>query len=88
MKTCEDCIHIEVCAMCIPSLPICDSYKGKEDIVSKGLFDQYKWERDVAIEQLEELGLSLGQKIEGVYMTKEEHDKLLEYKWMYEELCG
>lgn len=40
--------------------------------------DQIKWERDIAIEQLEELGLSLGQKIDGVYITKEEYDRLLE----------
>lgn len=48
------------------------------DSVSKGLFDQIKWERDIAIEQLEELGLSLGQKIDGVYITKEEYNRLLE----------
>lgn len=47
------------------------------DVVSKGLFDQIKWERDVAIEQLKELGLSFGQKIDGIYLTKEE---LLKYK--------
>jgi hypothetical protein len=57
------------------------------DAVSRGLFEQYKWERDIAIGQLEELGLSLGQKIEGVYLTKDEHEKLLEYKYMYEDLC-
>jgi hypothetical protein len=48
---------------------------------------QFKWERDIALEQLEELGLSFGQKIEGVYLSKEEHEKLLEYKYMYENLC-
>lgn len=58
------------------------------EVVSKGLFDQFKWERDIAIEQLDELGLSLGQKIDGVYLTREEHDKLLEYKLMYEDLCN
>ena len=57
------------------------------DAVSRGMFEQYKWERDIAIEQLEELGLGLGQKIEGVYLTREEHEKLLEYKYMYEDLC-
>ena len=57
------------------------------DVVSRGLFDQYKWERDVAIEQLEKLGLGFGQKIDGVYLTKEEYEKLLEYKYMYEDLC-
>jgi hypothetical protein len=57
------------------------------DAVSRGLFEQYKWERNIAIGQLEELGLSLGQKIEGVYLSNEEHEKLLEYKHMYEDLC-
>lgn len=87
MKCCEDCIHIEVCAMCAPPLPVCDSYKGKEDIVSRSLFEQYKWERDIAIEQLEELGIAFAQKIDGVYLSKEEHETLLEYKYMYENLC-
>ena len=57
------------------------------EVVSKSLFDQIKWERDIAIEQLEGLGLSLGQKIDGVYLTKEEYEKLREYKYMYEDLC-
>ena len=48
------------------------------EAVSKGLYDQIKWERDIALEQLEELGISLGQKIDGVYLTKEECNKLLE----------
>lgn len=58
------------------------------DAVSRGLFEQYKWERDVAISQLEELGIGFGRKIDGVYLTKEEHEKLLEYKHMYEDLCN
>ena len=33
-----------------------------EDAVSRGVFEQVMWERDVAIEQLEELGYSLGEK--------------------------
>lgn len=57
------------------------------DVVSRGLFEQYKWERDVAISQLEELGIGFGQKIDGVYLTNEEYEKLLEYKHMYEDLC-
>ena len=47
---------------------------------------QYVWERDVAVSQLEELGLGLGQKIDGVYLSKEEYETLLEYKYMYEDL--
>ena len=58
-----------------------------EDVVSRELFDQIKWERDIALGQLEELGIGFGQKIDGVYLTKEEHEKLLEYKYMYEDLC-
>lgn len=52
-----------------------------------GAVDQFKWERDIAIEQLEELGIGFGQKIDGVYLTKEEYEKLREYKYMYEDLC-
>ena len=48
------------------------------DAVSKSLYDQIKWERDIALGQLEELGISLGQKIDRFYLTKEEYDKLLE----------
>ena len=49
---------------------------------------QFKWERDIAIEQLGELGISFGEKIDGVYLDKEEYEKLLEYKYMYEDLCN
>ena len=35
-----------------------------DDTVSRGVFEQVRWERDVAIEQLHELGYELGQKIE------------------------
>ena len=51
------------------------------------VLDQIRWERDIAIEQLSELGLSLGQIIDGKYLAKEEYDKLLEYKYMYKDLC-
>lgn len=51
-----------------------------------GAFEQVAWERNIAIQQLEELGISLGQKIDGVYLTKQEYEELLDYKWMYEKL--
>ena len=57
------------------------------DAVSKVLFDQIKCERDIAISQLEDLGICFGEKIDGVYLTKEEYEKLVEYKYMYEDLC-
>ena len=40
--------------------------------------DQLMWERDIAIEQLAELGIGFGQKIDGVYLSKEEYNRLLE----------
>lgn len=52
-----------------------------------GAFEQVAWERNIAIKQLEELGLSLGQKIDGYYLTQEEYKKLFEYRLMYENLC-
>ena len=54
--------------------------------VNDGLVGQYRWERDVAIDQLEQLGISWGQKIDGVYLTKEEYEELLEYQWKYQHL--
>lgn len=41
-----------------------------------GCVEQYRWERDMAIEMLDELGLSFGQKIDGVYLSKEEYEEL------------
>lgn len=35
-----------------------------KDTISRGVFEQVRWERDIAIEQLHELGYELGQKIE------------------------
>lgn len=52
-----------------------------------GAIDQIRWERDIAIEQLEELGIGFGEKIDGIYLNKEEYEKLREYKYMYENLC-
>ena len=51
------------------------------------IVEQCRWERDIATEQLHELGLGLGQKIDGVYLTHDKYNKLLEYKLMYEDLC-
>lgn len=45
------------------------------------LIEQYQWERDVALEQLEDLGICFGEKVDGVYLTKEEYDEMLEYIW-------
>lgn len=47
--------------------------------------DRSRWERDIATEQLETLGLTLGQKIDGVYISNEEYRKLLDCKKICEE---
>lgn len=52
-----------------------------------GILNQLRWELDVAIDQLKQLGIGFGEKIDGKYLTKEEYEELLEYKYMYEELC-
>ena len=36
-----------------------------EDVVSRKVFEQVKWERDTAIQTLQEHGISLGEKKEG-----------------------
>lgn len=43
------------------------------------VLEQIRWERDIAIDQLNELGISFGEKIDGVYLSKEEYDEMLEY---------
>ncbi len=49
--------------------PKCIPVKSKEqepseDVVSRGVFEQVMWERDIAIQQLKELGYEFGEKIE------------------------
>ena len=41
------------------------------DAVSRGVFEQVKWERDVAIEQLKELGYGLGEKPRNDVLSRE-----------------
>lgn len=51
------------------------------------IVEQSRWERDIATDQLHELGIGLGQKIDGIYLTHDKYKELLEYKLMYENLC-
>ena len=55
------------------------------EAVSVGTLEQFIWERDIAISQLEELGLSLGQKVDYVKeaIDKATPMKLKEVKGMY-----
>ena len=57
----------------------------EEAFMSLACLGQYMWERDVAIAQLEELGLSLGQKVDHVKeaIDKATPMKLKEVKGMY-----
>lgn len=48
--------------------------------------EQSKWERDVVMSQLADIGVCFGQKMDGVYLSKEEYEELVEYKHMYEGL--
>lgn len=50
------------------------------------VLEEVKRERDIAIDQLAELGINFGQKIDGVYLTHDELTDLLEYKHMHEDL--
>ena len=51
-----------------------------DDTVSRGAFEQVMWERDIAIEQLHELGYELGQKIEPCDdIAQERYKDLCEY---------
>lgn len=40
------------------------------DAVSRGVHEQVRWERDVAIEQLESYGISLGEKADVVKVVR------------------
>lgn len=51
------------------------------------VLEQIRWERDVAVAQINELGLSFGERIDGVYLPNNLYDELLEYKYRYENLC-
>ena len=49
--------------------------------------EQYRWECEIAMSQLEQLGIGFAEKIDGMYISRDEYNKLLEYKAMYEDLC-
>jgi hypothetical protein len=59
----------------------------EEAFVSLACLGQYMWERDVAISQLEELGLNLGQKVDGMKVVNlDELAESIENKMTY--MCG
>ena len=48
--------------------------QNPSDTVSRGVFEQVMWERDIAIEQLKELGYGLGEKIEPTISNDQKKD--------------
>lgn len=60
----------------------------KQAMTALGAIGQYKWELNVAVSQLKDLGFQFGQNTKGyVCITQEEYEQLLEYKAMYKDLC-
>lgn len=57
---CEDCCYVVVNEM--RNYPTIDPLKN--GYVLSGVLDQVRWERDVAIEQLNSYGIQLGEKAE------------------------
>ena len=79
-QMCKDCSHAEMYSTTSMKCTVkdeivlndgrCNSFEPnvkqpcEDEMVSKGVLEQVMWERDIAIEQLHELGYELGQKIE------------------------
>ena len=61
-------------------LGVCMTIKSAPtiDAVSMGVFEQVKWERDVAIAQLEELGIGFGQKKPDIQIVRHGYWKVIE----------
>lgn len=55
------------------------------DVVSKGLYEQIKWERDVALAQLEEYGVSLGEKAD---VVKVRHGRWVSVQHKLARVCS
>lgn len=72
MTSCYDCIHCGACSDAGDSgfsslkedASECKHFKNKADVVSVEAFEQVKWERDTAIEQLWTYGIALCEKKE------------------------
>lgn len=83
MATCKDCVHCEVCKKrhwhIIESQYMyqmkdveirCEHYKNKADVVSKKAYEQVKWERDTAIEQLNSYGVDFCEEADVVPVVR------------------
>lgn len=59
---CEECPYDASKCICFEK----DALAYIQQLEAKaGLVDQYRWERDVAIDQLEQLGIGFGEKVNG-----------------------
>lgn len=62
---CSNCIHYRVCGnegVDDVAMTFCDDKQTDGDLINKSVLDQIKWERDIAISQLNVLGYELGEK--------------------------
>ena len=83
----EDAEHYayKTCKRIIENMPAAD-------VVSRGVLDQIRWERDVAIEQLAEYGICFGEKKR--YLAKVRHGKWIKHRDEYDceyiecSVCG
>lgn len=57
----------------------------KDNYVRKTTLDQYMWERDVAISQLNEIGLDLGNDMSNVKILLDKMDKISKIMHIYEK---
>lgn len=73
--------------------PVRISAKPKADTVSKALYEQIKWERDIAISQLESYGVGLGEQADvgkvtyGCWVKKLHKDPRGDYHLYHCSLC-
>ena len=51
----------------------------KEALMKVSVYEQIKWERDIAISQLEEIGISLGQKMDDIKEAREKQKSRREW---------
>lgn len=80
--TCRDCIHYEICTFHLTGnewskcfhfknkADVWDDEKTSELIEAMAGHEQIKWERDLALQQLESYGIGFGEKGEIISISK------------------
>lgn len=60
----------------------------KRAFMALGCVEQFRWERNIVMDMLEDLGLGFAEKTDDkCVISKKEYMELQGYKFMYEELC-